>query len=230
MKVSHRFVIVTAIFITCLITANIIVVKPTSFGGIPAAIIIFPLSYIVGDILTEVYGYRLARRVIWLGFLCNLIAVIAIWVGQLLPPASAWGEQQAYESILGYVPQALFASFVAYLVGEFSNSFVLAKMKIKTKGRWLWTRTIGSTVVAQALDAAIFIPLVYIGRFDLSFIVMASLTHWLAKVGYETIATPLTYVVVNYLKRKEAIDTYDYETKFNPFSISVEEERAMEKQ
>ncbi len=230
MKVSHRFVIVTAIFITCLITANIIVVKPTSFGGIPAAIIIFPLSYIVGDILTEVYGYRLARRVIWLGFLCNLIAVIAIWVGQLLPPASAWGEQQAYESILGYVPQALFASFVAYLVGEFSNSFVLAKMKIKTKGRWLWTRTIGSTVVAQALDAAIFIPLVYIGRFDLSFIVMASLTHWLAKVGYETIATPLTYVVVNYLKRKEAIDTYDYETKFNPFSISVEEERAIEKQ
>ncbi len=221
MKVSHRFVIVTAIFITCLITANIIVVKPTSFGGIPAAIVIFPLSYIVGDILTEVYGYRLARRVIWLGFFCNLIAVIAIWIGQLLPPASAWGGQPAYESILGYAPRILFASFLAYLVGEFSNSFVLAKMKIKTKGRWLWTRTIGSTIVAQALDAAVFIPLVYIGRFDLSFIVMASLTHWLAKVGYETIATPFTYAVVNYLKKKEAIDTYDYETNFNPFSISA---------
>ncbi len=221
MKVSYRFVIVTAIFITCLITANIIVVKPTSFGGIPAAIIIFPLSYIVGDILTEVYGYRLARRVIWLGFFCNLIAVIAIWLGQLLPPASEWGGQQAYERIVGYAARALFASFLAYLVGEFSNSFVLAKMKIKTKGRWLWTRTIGSTIVAQALDAAIFIPLVYIGRFDLSFIVMASLTHWLAKVGYETMATPFTYAVVNYLKKKEATDTYDYETKFNPFSISV---------
>lgn len=220
MKVSHRFVIVTAIFITCLITANIIVVKPTSFGGIPAAIIIFPLSYIVGDILTEVYGYRLARRVIWLGFLCNLIAVIAIWLGQLLPPAAAWGGQLAYKSILGYAPQILFASFLAYLVGEFSNSFILAKMKIKTKGRWLWTRTIGSTMVAQGLDAAIFIPLVYIGRFDLSFIVMASLTHWLAKVGYEMIATPLTYAVVNFLKKKEATDTYDYETNFNPFSIS----------
>src|SRR4030043_306221 len=117
MSVSHRFVIVTAIFVTCLITANIIVVKPTSFGGVPAAIIIFPLSYIVGDILTEVYGYRLARRVIWLGFFSNLIAVIAIWVGQLLPPASEWGGQPAYESILGYTPQILVASFLAYLVG-----------------------------------------------------------------------------------------------------------------
>ncbi len=228
MKVSHRFVIVTAIFITCLITANIIVVKPINLGislfglpvSLPAAIIIFPLSYIVGDILTEVYGYRLARRVIWLGFLCNLIAVIAIWIGRLLPPASVWEGQKAYESTLGYVPQILFASFLAYLVGEFSNSFILAKMKIKTRGRWLWTRTIGSTIVAQALDAAIFIPLVYIGRFDLSFIVMVTFTHWLAKVGYETIATPFTYAVVSFLKKKEATDTYDYETNFNPFSIS----------
>jgi len=220
MNVSHRFVIIVAIFVTCLITANIIVVKPTSFGGIPAAIIIFPLSYIVGDILTEVYGYRLARRVIWLGFFCNLIAVTAIWIGQLLPPAAVWEGQEAYESILGYAPRALVASLLAYLVGEFSNSFILAKMKIKTKGRWLWTRTIGSTMVAQALDAVVFIPLVYIGRFDLVFIAMASLAHWAAKVGYETIATPVTYAVVNFLKRKEAIDTYDYQTNFNPFSVS----------
>ncbi len=220
MNVSYRFVVIAAIFITCLITANIIVVKPTSFGGIPAAIVIFPLSYIVGDILTEVYGYRVARRVIWLGFFCNLIAVIAIWLGQLLPPASVWEGQEAYESILGYTPRILFASLLAYLVGEFSNSFVLVKMKIRTKGRWLWTRTIGSTIVAQALDAAVFIPIVYLGRFDLSFIVMASFTHWLAKVGYETIATPFTYAVVNFLKKKEAIDTYDYKTNFNPFRVS----------
>ena len=212
--------IVTAIFITCLITANIIAVKPISLGGLPAAIVIFPLSYIVGDILTEVYGYRMARRVIWLGFFCNLIAVIAIWIGQILPPASVWGGQEAYESILGYTPRILVASLLAYLVGEFSNSFILAKMKIKTKGRWLWTRTIGSTMIAQALDAAIFIPIIYIGRFDLSFIVIASLTHWAAKVGYETVATPFTYATVNFLKRKEAIDTYDYETNFNPFLIS----------
>jgi hypothetical protein len=220
MNVSHRFVVIAAIFITCLITANIIAVKPISFGGLPAAIVIFPISYIFGDILTEVYGYRQARRVIWLGFFCNLLVVIAIWLGQLLPPASVWEGQEAYESILGFTPRILFASFLAYLVGEFSNSFVLAKMKLATKGRWLWTRTIGSTIVAQALDAAVFIPIVYIGRFDLSFIAMASLTHWLAKVGYETVATPFTYKVVNFLKKKEGIDTYDYKTNFNPFSIS----------
>ena len=220
MNVSHRFVIITAIFITSLITANIIAVKPISFGGLPAAIVIFPLSYIFGDILTEVYGYRMARRVIWLGFFCNLIAVIAIWIGQILPPAAVWGGQEAYESILGYTPRILAASFLAYVVGEFSNSFVLAKMKIKTKGRWLWARTIGSTIVGQGLDTAIFITIVYIGRFELSFMAIAILTHWLVKTGYETVATPFTYAVVNFLKRKEAIDTFDYETNFNPFIIS----------
>ena len=220
MKVTHRFVIITAVFITCLITANIIAVKPISLGGLQAAVVIFPLSYIFGDILTEVYGYRQARRVIWLGFFCNLIAVIAIWIGQILPPASVWGGQKAYESILGYTPRILAASFLAYVVGEFSNSFVLAKMKIKTKGRWLWSRTIGSTIVGQGLDSAIFITIVYIGRFNLSFIAIAILTHWLVKTGYETIATPFTYAVVNFLKRKEAIDTYDYETNFNPFVVS----------
>jgi len=227
MVISHRFVIVTSIFITCLITANIIATKPISFGvnlfgvpvSLPAAIIIFPVSYIVGDILTEVYGYRLARRVIWLGFFCNLIAVIAIWIGQILPPASVWKDQQAYESILGYIPQILLASFLAYIAGEFSNSFILAKMKIMTKGRWLWTRTIGSTLVGQGLDAAIFITIAYAGRFGLSFIVVTILTHWLVKTGYEVVATPFTYAVVNFLKKKEAIDTYDYDTNFNPFLI-----------
>jgi len=226
--ISHRFVIIAAIFVTCLITANIIAVKPISLGvgflgqpvSVPAAIVIFPVSYIFGDILTEVYGYRLARRVIWLGFFCNLIAVIAIWLGQLLPAVSVWGEQEAYESILGYTPQILSASFLAYLVGEFSNSFVLAKMKIVTKGRWLWTRTIGSTIVGQGLDTAIFITIAYIGRFNLPFIATTILTHWLLKTGYETVATPFTYAVVNFLKRKEAIDTYDYETRFNPFLVT----------
>ena len=221
MKVSQRFVVITAVFITCLITANIIAVKPISFGGLPAAIIIFPISYIFGDILTEVYGYRLARRVIWLGFLCNLIAVIAIWLGQKLPPASAWGGQAAYESILGYVPQILAASFVGYVVGEFSNSFILAKMKVLTKGRWLWTRTIGSTFVGQGLDTAIFITVAYIGRFEWSFIGIAILTHWLMKVAYEVVATPFTYMIVNFLKKKEATDAYDYKTDFNPFRFSI---------
>lgn len=228
MKVSHRLVIIAAIFVTCLIVANIIAVKPISLGvsllgqpvSVPAAIVIFPVSYIFGDILTEVYGYRLARRVIWLGFFCNLIAVIAIWLGQLLPPVSVWEGQEAYERTLGYVPQILCASFLGYVVGEFSNSFILAKMKIATKGHWLWTRTIGSTLVGQGLDTAIFIIIAYIGRFDLPFMTITILTHWLLKTGYETVATPFTYTVVNFLKKKEAIDTYDYKTNFNPFLIS----------
>ena len=225
MNVSHRFVIVTAIFVTCLITANIIAVKVISIGVslfglpvfLPAAIIIFPLSYIVGDILTEVYGYRWARKVIWLGFTCNLIFVIFAWVGQILPPASFWEGQEAYESILGYAPRLLVASFGGYLVGEFANSFILAKMKILTRGRWLWSRTIGSTVVGQGLDTAIFIILAYIGTPIFAPIMI--LYHWLAKTAIEAVATPLTYAVVNYLKKKEAIDTYDYETNFNPLSF-----------
>jgi len=218
--ISHRFVIVAAIFVTCLITANIIAVKLISLGSfvLPAAIVIFPLSYIFGDILTEVYGYRQARRVIWLGFFCNLVFVIFAWVGQVLPPAPFWEGQEAYESILGYTPRLLAASFCGYLVGEFANSFVLAKMKILTQGRWLWSRTIGSTVVGQGLDTVTFITLAFIGT--PSFAPIMILYHWLAKTIIEAIATPFTYAVVNFLKRKEAIDTYDYKTKFNPFLVS----------
>ena len=219
MNVSHRFVIIAAIFVTCLITANIIAIKVISFGPLilPAAIIVFPLSYIFGDILTEVYGYRQARRVIWLGFFCNLIFVIFVWVGQVLPPAPFWKWQEAYETILGYTPRLLGASFCGYLVGEFTNSFVLARMKILTRGRWLWTRTIGSTIVGEGLDTLIFITLAYIGT--PSFVLIMILYHWLVKTGIEALATPFTYAVVNFLKKKEAIDTYDYKTKFNPFLI-----------
>ena len=221
MNVSHRFVVVAAIFVTCLITANIIAVKVISFGSIilPAAIFIFPLSYIFGDVLTEVYGYRWARRVIWLGFICNLIFVVFAWVGQILPSAPFWEDQEAYKSILGYAPRLLVASFCGYLAGEFANSIILAKMKILTRGRWLWSRTIGSTVVGQGLDTSIFIILAYIGT--PTFVPIMILHHWLAKTAIEAVATPLTYTVVNYLKKKEAIDTYDYETNFTPFSIKV---------
>jgi len=219
MKISHRFVIVTAIFITCLITANIIAVKVISLGPIilPAAIFVFPLSYVFGDVLTEVYGYRWARKVIWLGFICNLIFVAFAWVGQILPPAPFWKGQEAYESILGYVPRLLVASFCGYLVGEFANSFILAKMKILTRGRWLWSRTIGSTIIGQGLDSLIFITLAFIGT--PSFVLIMILFHWLAKTGIEAVATPFTYAIVNFLKKKETIDTYDYETNFNPFSV-----------
>ena len=218
---SQRLVVVAAVFITCLITANIIAVKLISIGGLvlPAAVIIFPLSYIFGDILTEVYGYRWARRVIWLGFFCNLIAVIAIWVGGLLP-ALEQEVQEAWGLTLSYAPRLLIASFVAYLIGEFTNSFILAKMKIKTKGRWLWTRTIGSTIVGQGLDAVVFITIAFAGTQPWAILGTVILAHWLVKTGYEAIATPFTYAVVNYLKKKEGIDTFDYDTKFNPFVVS----------
>jgi uncharacterized integral membrane protein (TIGR00697 family) len=219
MNVSHRFVIIAAIFVTCLITANIIAVKVIGFGSVimPAAIIVFPLSYIFGDILTEVYGYRWARRVIWLGFFCNLLFVFFAWIGQLLPGASFWGGQEAYESILGYTPRLLAASFCGYLVGEFVNSFIMARMKIATGGRWLWMRTIGSPVVGEGLDTALICVIAYIGT--ASFFPLMILYHWLIKVIIETLATPFTYKAVNYLKRKENIDTFDTHTNFNPFSI-----------
>ncbi|MBE9483024.1 MAG: queuosine precursor transporter [Chloroflexi bacterium] len=218
--ISHRLVIITAIFVTCLLTANIVGVKVISLGPfiLPAAVVIFPLSYIFGDILTEVYGYRQTRRVIWLGFFCNLIFVIFAWVGQILPPAPFWEWQEAYESILGYAPRLLIASFSGYLAGEFANSFVMARMKILTQGRWLWSRTIGSTIVGQGLDTLIFVTGAYFGT--PFFVPIMILYHWLAKTGIEAIATPFTYAIVNFLKKKEAIDTYDYETKFNPFLIS----------
>ncbi len=217
---SYRFVVVAAVFVTCLITANIIIVKQISIAGVilPAGIIIFPLNYIFGDILTEVYGYHQARRIIWLGFLCNLIFVVFAWIGQILPPAPQWDSQGAYESILGSTPRLLAASFLAYLAGEFSNSFILSRMKILTRGRWLWTRTIGSTIVGEGLDTVIFITGAYYG-FPF-FTPMIILYHWTAKVLIETVATPFTYAVVNYLKRKEAVDTYDYQTNFNPFVVS----------
>lgn len=220
-RYSRSFVLIVAIFITCLITANITAVKLVHVFGliVPAAIIIFPISYIVGDVLTEVYGYRQARLTIWLGFCCNLIAVVAIWLGQVLPAASFWDGQAAYERILGYTPRLLLASFLAYLVGEFANSFVLAKMKIATRGRWLWTRTVGSTLVGQALDSLVFITLAFGGTIPLAGLISAIVTQWLAKSAYEAAVTPLTYAVVHALKRKEGMDVYDYDTNFNPLCL-----------
>ena len=217
-KYSSWFVLVVAIFITCLITANITAVKLVELFGLvlPAGIIIFPISYIFGDILTEVYGYRRARRVIWLGFFCNLIAVIAIWMGQLLPAASFWDGQTAYERILGYTPRLLLASFLAYLVGEFANSFVLAKMKIATKGRWLWTRTIGSTLVGEGLDSLVFMTLAFIGTMPPMALGLAMISQWLVKSAYEAAVTPVTYMVVKFLKQREGMDVYDYDTRFSP--------------
>ncbi len=181
--------------------------------------VIFPISYIFGDILTEVYGYARARQVIWIGFACNAFAVLAIWIGGLLAPAGFWNAQPAYERILGYTPRLLAASFAAYLVGEFLNSLVLAKMKIATRGRWLWTRTIGSTLVGEAADSAIFITAAFAGVIPWANLAQVAMAQWLFKSAYEIAATPATYAIVRFLKRKEGVDYYDTDTNFNPFTL-----------
>lgn len=220
-SLSPRFVAVVALFVTALITSNIIAVKLIDVAGLvlPAAIVIFPISYILGDVLTEVYGYRAARRVIWLGFACNLFAVAAIWVGGLLPPAGFWQGQEAYEAILGLAPRILLASFAAYLVGEFANAYVLARMKVAMGGRHLWMRTIGSTLVGQGLDSAVFITIAFAGILPWPAMLTAVVTQWLVKSAYEALATPVTYGVVGYLKRKDGVDAYDRDTRFNPLAV-----------
>ena len=223
---------VVALLATSLVVSNIIAVRLIAlrlFDAIeltlPAAIVLFPVAYIVGDVLTEVYGYPAARRGIWIAFGCNLVAVIAIWLAGVLPPASLWTagvyenpEQadQAYRAILGFTPRLLVASFLAYLVGEFLNSFALAKMKVRTEGRYLWMRTIGSTIVGQGADSLIFITVAFYGILPTSALLTAVVSQWLVKSVYEALATPLTYWVVNALKRSEGIDTFDRDTNFRP--------------
>jgi uncharacterized integral membrane protein (TIGR00697 family) len=220
-RYSYRFVFVVAIFVTCLVTANIISVKLINVFGLilPAGILIFPVSYISGDILTEVYGYAQARKVIWLGFFCNFIVVIAVWLGRIIPPASFWDAQLAYERILGFTPRLLAASFLAYLIGEFFNAFVMAKMKVITNGRWLWMRTICSTLVGQGLDSMVFITLAFAGTIPSKALVLAVITQWLIKSAYEAAATPLTYISIGFLKRRDGMDVYDYNTRFNPLLL-----------
>jgi uncharacterized integral membrane protein (TIGR00697 family) len=222
-RYSGLFVAVAVTFVACLITANVISAKLIDVAGftLPAGIVIFPISYVIGDVLTEVYGYSAARRVIWLGFGANLLFVVAASVAGALPTAGFWQHQSAYDQILGQAPRILAASFLAFLVGEFVNSYVLAKMKILTQGRWLWTRTIGSTIVGQACDSAIFVTVAFAGQMPVAAIVGIVATQWIAKCLYETAATPLTYLVVGYLKRKEGVDTYDDGTRFNPFAVST---------
>jgi uncharacterized integral membrane protein (TIGR00697 family) len=218
---SWRFVTCAVLFVACLLTANVTAAKLIAPGGLvlPAAVIVFPLSYILADVLTEVWGYAAARRVIWLGFVANALMVVAIWVGGELPPAPVWSAQAAYQEILGQTPRILLASFTAYLAGEFANAFVLAKLKVATGGRWLWLRTIGSTLVGQGLDSAVFITLAFAGTVAAPTLLAMVVSQWLVKVGYEAAATPLTYAAVGWLKRREGVDTFDYETDFNPIRI-----------
>lgn len=230
-KKGYRwFPAVMAVFVTTLIISNIIAVKLVDIAGLilPAAVILFPIVYIFGDILTEVYGYSRARQVIWTGFFCNLLAVVAIWLAGLLPAASIWvaggfespeTAQQAYQAILGFTPRLLVASFIAYLIGEFLNSYVLAKLKIRTRGRFLWLRTIASTIIGQGADSAVFITIAFFWILQGEDLTRAILSQWFFKVAFETAATPFTYLVVNALKRAEKEDYYDRDTDFRPVTL-----------
>ncbi|MSQ10463.1 MAG: VUT family protein [Dehalococcoidia bacterium] len=212
------------VFVTCLIVSNIIAVKLIEaplFGVlVPAALIVFPLSYIFGDILTEVYGFSRARTIIWLAFACNLLAVAFFTLGQSLTPAAPFQDVQgAYERILGYTPRLLAASFIAYLIGEFANSMVLSRMKVATRGRFLWARTIGSTIIGEGLDTVVFNVIAFSGVLPAEALVQTALAAWTLKVAYEVAATPVTYAIVAFLKRAEGIDTYDTTASLSPLSL-----------
>jgi uncharacterized integral membrane protein (TIGR00697 family) len=229
---GYRFLpYITALFVTTLVVSNIIAVKVVQIVGLflPAAVILFPIAYIFGDVLTEVYGYGRARQVIWTGFFCNLLAVIAIWIGGKLAAAPFWSAgvfetpqaaEQAYQAILGFTPRLLVASFIAYLIGEFLNSFVLAKLKVRTAGRFLWIRTISSTIVGQGADSTVFLTVAFLGVVPSGNLGQLILSQWLFKVVYETIATPFTYWIVNGLKKAEGEDYYDRETDFSPITLN----------
>lgn len=205
---SSWFLLTVALFVTCLIVSNVIAVKLVLLGGLvlPAAVVIFPVSYIIGDILTEVYGFVRARQAIWIGFLCNVLAVAAFTLAVAMPAAPFWQEQDAFALILGAAPRLLVASFAAYLVGELLNAWVLARLKVLTAGRWLWMRTIGSTLVGQLLDSAVFMTVAFAGIIPAEALLAAVVTQWLVKSGFEALATPLTYAVVGFLKRAEGLE------------------------
>jgi uncharacterized integral membrane protein (TIGR00697 family) len=209
MKYSWRFVVVAGFFVTALVVSNIIAVKLVEMSGriFPAGLVIFPLSYLLGDVLTEVYGIRSARRVIWLGFACNLLALGAIQAAIHLPALDPEFQVQ-FEAVLGTTWRLFLASLAAYIVGELANAYVLAYMKGATRGRWLWTRTIGSTIVGEGLDSLIFVTIAFAGTG--AGLANPIVTTWLIKVGWETLATPVTYWIVGYLKRSEGVDVYDF--------------------
>ena len=233
MRFSGLFIVVVALFITVLITSNILAVKLIHLGTLsfqflggdlvflPAAMIVFPVSYIIGDVLTEVYGFRIARGVIWLGFGCNLMVALLLWVGGIIPPVVFWENQEAYNAILGQLPWILLGSFLAYLVGELSNSATLAFLKFRTQGRFLWVRTIGSTIVGQGLDSFVFIFIAFGagGILPVEALFRLALFQWWAKVAYEALATPLTYAVVGYLKRREQMDVYVPPSALSPLGF-----------
>jgi queuosine precursor transporter len=220
----RSFDVVMAAFVAILLLSNVIgAAKVSAVGGweFGAGILFFPLGYVIGDVLTEVYGYARARRCIWVGFSALIFMAFMSWVVVSLPPAPGWTEQAAYESVFGQVPRIVFASIVAFWAGEFVNSYVLARMKIWTQGKHLWSRTIGSTIFGQGVDSLIFYPLAFWGVWNSSDVTTVLVTNWLLKVSWEVLLTPVTYLVVNLLKQHEGVDLFDEGTDFTPFKTQA---------
>lgn len=216
---SKIFIILCSVNITCLLISNIITIKTINIFGfiITAADILFPITYILNDVFTEVYGFNKSKFVIWISFFCNLLMVIVFKITILLPIDKTFEIQDELINVLGSTPRILFASFIAFLAGNFSNSIVLSKIKVKTKGKYLALRTIGSTLIGEAIDTLLFIPIVFIGELDVKTIMLLIINIYLLKVAFEAILTPITYKVINFIKKKEEIDTFDNELKYNIF-------------
>jgi uncharacterized integral membrane protein (TIGR00697 family) len=218
----YRYIdLVTAAFVAVLIISNIASTKILLFGPFTfdGGTVLFPLAYIFGDVLTEVYGYGRSRRVIWTGFFWLFVAAAVFGLVDLLPPAPGYTLQASYHAILGQTPRIVAASLVGYFSGEFTNSFVLAKMKILTRGRWLWMRTIGSTLVGEAVDTALFLGVAFLGALPSNLLLTVFISNYVFKVGVEVCFTPVTYWVTNFLKKYEREDYYDFGTDFNPFLV-----------
>jgi uncharacterized integral membrane protein (TIGR00697 family) len=222
-RVFRFFDLLLSIFVVVLLISNLVGQKICAFGPfrISGAQLLFPLTYIFGDVFTEVYGYAASRRAIWIGFFASgLLAVMGV-IAVALPPAPDWPNQAAFATVFNFIPRLVFASLIAFWCGEFANSYVMAKMKILTRGRHLWTRTVGSTVVGQAVDTTVLMIVAFGGSLNAKLITTLILSGYLGKVAYEVAATPLTYAVVNFLKRKEGLDPFDHGTRFNPFESVI---------
>ena len=220
-NVSQLFMVIGIVFVTCLLLSNLIAGKMwavTENITLPAAVILFPVTYILGDVFTEVYGFEKARRIIWLGFGCSFFAVVIYLITIALPHPGFWEGQEAYKTVLGTTPRVAAASFVGYLFGEFSNSVVLSKLKVATKGKKLWIRTILSTLVGEGLDSVIFVMISFWGTMDNSTVLHMILYQYLFKVCYEALFTPLTYAAVNRIKKIEGVDHFDYDENYKLIS------------
>jgi uncharacterized integral membrane protein (TIGR00697 family) len=216
--------LVMASFVTILLCSNLIgAAKVCKVFGVTfgAGVLFFPISYVFGDILTEVYGYARSRKVVWAGFAAMAFASFMAWFILKLPAAEGWVNQAALETVFGGTPRLVMASLAAYFVGEFANSYTLAKMKIWTEGRHLWTRTVGSTVVGELIDSVVFYPLAFLGIWPTNLVIQVMISNYLIKVIWEVLMTPLTYKIVGFLKRAENEDYYDYQTNFTPFSLKT---------